>query len=122
MVFMWIKPVKEVFETSIFNGLTVSGLLTFILATPVQFWIGRIFYISAYKSLKHKSANMDVLITVGTSAAYFYSVLSIIIGMARPDFMVDLFFETSSLLISFVLLGRVLENYAKGKTSNAISK
>ena len=55
-------------------------IVLFALATPVQFWIGKSFYIQAYKALKHKRANMDTLVVMGTSAAYFYSVLSMILG------------------------------------------
>lgn len=122
MIMMYINPIHRKLQTSIFRGLTIDGLLTFLFTTPIQFWIGSTFYISAFKSLKHKSANMDVLIVVGTSAAYFYSLISLFIGIIDPNFNVVLFFETSSFLITFVLLGRVLENVAKGKTSDAIAK
>lgn len=118
---MWIEPLMEIFEYHIFRGLTVEGLVSFVLATPVQFWIGRTFYFSCAQSLWNKTANMNVLIAIGTSAAYFYSVISMILGLINPNFKVTLYFETSCLLITFVLLGRMLENYAKGKTSEAIA-
>lgn len=92
------------------------------LATPVQFFIGKQFYIGAYKSLKNKSANMDVLVALGTSAAYFYSVylaVQTIVGTTHP---IGLYFETSAVLITLILLGKVFEARAKGKSSEAIKK
>ncbi|KAF2313286.1 hypothetical protein GH714_010145 [Hevea brasiliensis] len=98
------------------------AILRWVLSTPVQFIIGRRFYTGAYKALRHHSANMDVLIALGTNAAYFYSVYSVLRAAASPDFTGTDFFETSSMLISFILLGKYLEVLAKGKTSEAIAK
>lgn len=96
-----------------------------LLATPVQFYIGMPFYVGAYKALRNKSANMDVLIALGTSAAYFYSIYlsleyitSAHLGHQHPD----LYFETSAVLITLVVLGKWLEAKAKGRTSEAIKK
>lgn len=86
------------------------------LATPVQFWIGWQFYRGAWKSLKNGSANMDVLVAIGTSAAYFYSLYAVYKGKG------GLYFETSAIIITLILLGKWLEARAKGQTSEAIQK
>ncbi|TQD95159.1 hypothetical protein C1H46_019246 [Malus baccata] len=122
MVFMYIPGIKHGLETKIVHNLMIGELMRWILATPVQFIIGRRFYTGAYKSLRHGSANMDVLIALGTNAAYFYSVYSVVRAATSPDFMGTDFFETSAMLISFILLGKYLEVLAKGKTSDAIAK
>lgn len=93
----------------------------FLLATPVQFIIGRHFYSSAYKALRNKSANMDVLVVMGTSAAYFYSVYQAIMS-TRHGHHPDLYFETSAVLITLILLGKLFEAKAKGRSSEAIKK
>lgn len=94
----------------------MNGYLQWALATPVQFYAGLQFYKGAYKSLRGGSANMDVLVAMGTSAAYFYSVYLVMAGE------VYLFFETSAVIITLVLLGKLLEARAKGQTSEAIKK
>jgi P-type Cu+ transporter len=94
------------------------------LATPVQFWAGWQFYRGAWANLKHGSANMDTLIAMGTSAAYFYSVAAILVPglfMATGQ-MPELYFETSSLIIGLILLGKFLEARAKGQAGDAIKK
>ncbi|UJF32734.1 heavy metal translocating P-type ATPase [Paenibacillus hexagrammi] len=92
-----------------------------ILATPVQFYIGRQFYVAAYKALSNKSANMDVLVSLGTSAAYFYSLyLTLDWAMGSGMHMPELYFETSAILITLVILGKLFEALAKGRTSEAI--
>ncbi|WP_281186602.1 heavy metal translocating P-type ATPase [Bacillus solimangrovi] len=93
-----------------------------ILATPVQFYIGGQFYVGAYKSLKNKSANMDVLVALGTSAAYFYSVVEAFKTIGNPQYMPHLYFETSAVLITLILVGKLFEALAKGRTTEAISK
>ncbi|WP_153732281.1 heavy metal translocating P-type ATPase [Sporosarcina obsidiansis] len=87
------------------------------LATPVQFWIGATFYKGAYSALRNGSANMDVLVSLGTSAAYFYSVYLVLIGSVH-----GLYFETSAVLITLILLGKLFEARAKGRSSDAIQK
>ncbi|MGO4887647.1 heavy metal translocating P-type ATPase [Anaerobacillus sp. MEB173] len=94
----------------------MNGYVQWALATPVQFYAGFQFYRGAYKSLKGGSANMDVLVAMGTSAAYFYSVWLIMQGETY------LFFETSAVIITLILLGKLLEARAKGSTSEAIKK
>jgi Cu+-exporting ATPase len=91
----------------------------FALATPVQFVAGAMFYRSAFYALKSLSANMDTLIAVGTSAAYFYSAAVLLLGMEISS---NIYFETSSTIITIVLLGNWLEAIAKGKASDAITK
>lgn len=91
------------------------------LATPVQFIIGWQFYTSAYKALKNGSANMDVLVVLGTSAAYFYSLYQAI-KTVGTDLDPDLYFETSAVLITLILLGKLFEAKAKGRSSEAIKK
>jgi P-type Cu+ transporter len=92
------------------------------LATPVQFYIGRQFYVGAYKALKNKSANMDVLVALGTSAAYFYSVYIAIGTIGKGYHGVGLYFETSAILITLIILGKLFEARAKGRSSEAIKK
>ena len=92
------------------------------LATPVQFFIGKQFYVGAYKSLKNKSANMDVLVALGTSAAYFYSVYLAIESLGSNAHSVGLYFETSAVLITLIILGNLFEAKAKGRSSEAIKK
>lgn len=91
------------------------------LATPVQFIIGRQFYVSAYKALRNGSANMDVLVVMGTSAAYFYSVYQAIITTGEHH-TANLYFETSAVLITLIILGKLFEAKAKGRSSEAIKK
>lgn len=92
------------------------------LATPVQFIIGGQFYIGAYKALRNKSANMDVLVALGTSAAYFYSVYLSVQSIGSSEHMTDLYFETSAVLITLIILGKLFEAKAKGRSSEAIKK
>ncbi len=96
-----------------------KSILLFVLTTPVQFIAGYGFYRGAYGALRNRFADMTVLVALGTSAAYFYSVAATffpgIVGSA-------VYFETAALLITFILLGRYLEVIAKGKTSAAIKK
>ena len=93
-----------------------NGWFQLLLATPVQFIIGARFYKGAYNSLRGGGANMDVLIATGTSAAYFYSVYNLLIGVN------EYYFESSAVIITLILLGKLFEAIAKGKTSEAIKK
>lgn len=92
-----------------------------LLATPVQFIIGKQFYVGAYKALRNGSANMDVLVVLGTSAAYFYSVYQAI-TMSETHHGPQLYFETSAVLITLIILGKLFEAKAKGRSSEAIKK
>lgn len=122
MVFMYIPGIHQILDSKVVNMLTAGELLRWILSTPVQFVIGGRFYTGSYKALRHGSANMDVLIALGTNTAYFYSVFSVLRAASFNNLMANDFFETSSMLISFILLGKYLEVLAKGKTSEAIVK
>jgi Cu+-exporting ATPase len=93
-----------------------------IIATPVQFIIGWRFYKNSYLALRSGSANMDVLIAMGTSAAYFYSLYNVFFQTVQHGMMKDLYFEASAVIITLILLGKYLEAVAKGKTSEAIKK
>ncbi|MCJ1402814.1 hypothetical protein MMC11_006035 [Xylographa trunciseda] len=104
-------------------GLYLGDVLCLLLTIPVQFGIGKRFYISAYKSLKHKSPTMDVLVVLGTSAAFFFSVAAMIVSIISPTHtQPSTVFDTSTMLITFITLGRYLENRAKGQTSKALSR
>ena len=93
-----------------------NGYFQLLLATPVQFIIGSRFYIGGYKSLRGGGANMDVLVSMGTSAAYFYSVYNLFSGVH------EYYFEASATIITLILLGKTFEAIAKGKTSEAIKE
>ena len=94
-----------------------------LLATPIQFGIGFRFYRNAYFALRAKSPNMDVLIAMGTSAAYLYSVYNAFFQKLAPGMMMkDLYFEAAATIITLILLGKYFEAVAKGKTSEAIKK
>lgn len=93
-----------------------------LFATPVQFIIGWHFYVGAYKAIRNYSANMDVLVVLGTSAAYFYSLVESIKTITNHFYTPHLYFETSAILITLVLLGKYFEHVAKGRTTEAISK
>ncbi|KKP40032.1 MAG: copper-translocating P-type ATPase, Cu2+-exporting ATPase [Candidatus Peregrinibacteria bacterium GW2011_GWF2_33_10] len=106
------------------------GIVSLILTTPVQFIIGAGFYKGMWSSLKMKTFNMDSLIAIGTSTAYFYSLVNFIIFVISNNTILglagekipELYFETAAFLITFVILGKWLEVKAKGKTSDAIKK
>lgn len=102
--------------------MLMNPWVQFALATPVQFVIGKQFYVGAFKALRNGSANMDVLVALGTSAAYFYSVYLSIISIGSNGHMIDLYFETSAVLITLIILGKLFEARAKGRSSEAIKK
>jgi len=98
--------------------------LLWALATPVQFWAGWRFYRGAWGALRHKTADMNTLIAVGTSAAYLYSVAAVLFPsfFASAGVEPGLYFDTSAMIITLILLGRFLETRARGQTSEAIKK
>ena len=87
------------------------------LATPVQFYVGKQYYIGAYKAIRNRSANMDVLIALGSSTAYFYSIF-VTVGLIPGH----VYYETAAVIITLIKLGKYLEARAKGRTSEAIKK
>lgn len=94
------------------------------LSTPVLFWLGRDFYINAWKQAKHHSANMDTLVALSTGVAYIFSVLNTMFPefWHKRDLHAHVYFEAASVIIGFILLGKLLEEKAKGNTSSAIKK
>ncbi|CAI8616594.1 unnamed protein product [Vicia faba] len=122
MLLPMLPPYGDWLNYKIHNMFTLGLFLRWILSTPVQFIIGKRFYLGSYHSLRRWSANMDVLVALGTNAAYFYSVYVVVKTLTSATFQGQDFFETSSMLISFILLGKYLEIMAKGKTSAALEK
>jgi P-type Cu+ transporter len=104
------------------HGAWVNWLLL-ALATPVQFYVGYDYYTGAYKSLRNGSANMDVLVAMGTSVAYFYSI-AVVIALSLGSHLIGhhVYFETAAVIITLIVLGKLLEARAKGRTSAAIKK
>lgn len=107
-----------------FMDMPYSGYAMWILSTPVVFWLGRDFYINAWKQLKHRTSNMDTLVANSTGIAYLFSLSNLFF----PEFWLrrgiepHVYFEAASVIIAFILLGRLLEERAKGNTSAAIKK
>jgi len=101
-----------------------NSWLQLILTSPVQLWCGRAFYINAWKALKRHAATMDTLVTVGTGAAYFYSIFATLFPtfFTVPGLTADVYYETSAVIITLILLGGLLENRAKRQTSEAMRK
>ena len=107
-----------------FMDMPYANHLMWVLSTPVVCWLGRDFYINAWKQLKHRTSNMDTLVANSTGIAYLFSLFNLFF----PDFWLrrgiepHVYFEASSVIIAFILLGRLLEERAKGNTSAAIRK
>ncbi len=97
------------------DNYMLPNWLQWVLATPVQFWIGKRFYVGAWNALRSGGANMDVLVALGTSMAYFFSAVVTILNWDQ-----HVYFEASAAIITLVLLGKLMESRAKGKTSEAI--
>lgn len=123
MVFPMALPFLDYGSFKVMPGLYLGDIVCLALTTPVQFGIGKRFYISAYKSISHGSPTMDVLFVLGTSAAYFYSICSMLVSICmEPHSRPTTLFDTSTMLFTFISLGRYLENSAKGQTSKALSR
>ncbi|MBI5055367.1 MAG: copper-translocating P-type ATPase [Nitrospirae bacterium] len=102
----------------------VNFFIQFIIATPIQFWVGWQFYTGAISAARHRTTNMNTLIAVGTSAAYIYSVTATFFPSVFEikGYTAEAYFDTSAAIIVLILLGRLLEARAKGHTSEAIKK
>lgn len=124
MVFPMVPILSSIVDFRIHQGIYLGDLVCLILTIPVQFGIGLRFYKSAYRAITHKSATMDVLVVLGTSAAFLYSISAMLFAPFANDplYHPKVFFETSTMLITFITFGRYLENLAKGQTSAALSK
>ncbi|MFC2036074.1 heavy metal translocating P-type ATPase [Chloroflexota bacterium] len=122
--YMLLVMISELTGGAWLPSFLVNKYLLWGLATPVQFWAGWQFYKGLWSGLKHKRANMNTLIAVGTSVAYIYSIAAILF----PDFIAaggrgaHVYFDTAVIIIALILLGRLLETRAKGQTSEAIKK
>jgi Cu+-exporting ATPase len=116
----WLLGLSKVLDLS----REVNFYLQLIFQTPIQFWVGWQFYVGAWKTAKHKSADMNTLIAVGTTAAYLYSVLATFFPwlFAAKGLVAEAYFDTAGAIIVLILLGRLLEARAKGQTSEAIKK
>ncbi|XP_027445320.1 copper-transporting ATPase 2 isoform X3 [Zalophus californianus] len=127
MIYMLVpsnKPHESmVLDHNIIPGLSILNLIFFILCTFVQLLGGWYFYVQAYRSLRHRAANMDVLIVLATSIAYTYSLVILVVAMAeKAERSPVTFFDTPPMLFVFIALGRWLEHVAKSKTSEALAK
>ncbi len=100
----------------------MSYIILFLLSTPIQFYVGWQFYKGFWSALKHKSADMNTLIAVGTSAAYLYSVIATFFPGFFRNIGVNVYYDTAAIIITLIILGRLLEAIAKGHTSDAIKK
>ena len=134
--FIWIVPYVDYLQSlmtylPIVNGCTLYIFILLFLSSIVQFYMGNHFYKSAFKSLKHKSANMDVLIVVSTTSAWFYGVVLIFVGYSinernSPNYAMLIHshvhnWETSAILIYIVIIGKYIESYSKMKTVDQLS-
>ena len=139
MVFPYISAISSPLSTRVGGNLPLSGLLMWLLSTPVVLYTGPIFYRQAYSAARHRSTNMGTLVTLGVLSSYLYAVIGAIRALASTPtqekmgggnpfdasggVMASLmFFETSSTLLTFIVLGKVLEAVAKGRTSEALTK
>jgi Cu+-exporting ATPase len=117
--FPWVPPLMK---------LGFYPFLLWAVATPVQFWAGWSFYTSGFGALRHGTANMHTLIAIGTTAAYLFSAAVVLLGALAPEFLAqqgigrEVYFDTASIIIALILLGRYLEARARGNTSEAIRR
>lgn len=117
--FPWVPPLMK---------LGFYPFLLWAVATPVQFWAGWSFYTSGFGALRHGTANMHTLIAIGTTTAYLFSAAVVLLGALAPEFLAqqgigrEVYFDTASIIIALILLGRYLEARARGSTSEAIRR
>ncbi|KAH7153217.1 hypothetical protein EDB81DRAFT_450078 [Dactylonectria macrodidyma] len=123
MILPMLIPALDFGSIKLLPGLYLGDVICLVLTIPIQFGIGKRFYVSAYKSIKHGSPTMDVLVILGTSCAFFFSLLTMGVSLiVPPHTRPSTIFDTSTMLITFITLSRYLENSAKGQTSRALSR
>lgn len=107
-----------------FMDIPYANVIMWVFSTPVVLWLGRDFFINAWKQAKHRSANMDTLVALSTGIAYFFSVFNMFFAefWIQRGLEAHVYFEAASVIIAFILLGKLLEERAKGNTSTAIKK
>lgn len=110
-------------EHQIIPGLSIMEIMSFLFVTPIMIYVGKDFYIKAYKSVRNKSATMDVLVSLGTVAAYLYSIYQVSYSIfVNSNFYGHEFFGTSAFLFTFITFGKYMEAKAKGRTSESMQK
>lgn len=123
MILPMAIPALDFGALRVIPGVFLGDVICLVLTIPIQFGIGKRFYVSAYKSIKHRSPTMDVLVILGTSCAFFFSVFAMSVSLLFPPHnRPSTIFDTSTMLITFITFGRYLENRAKGQTSKALSR
>lgn len=120
MVFMYIEAIEAALMTRVVGTLSVSHIVLWGLATPVQFYLGSRFHTGCFQAAMHKSMTMDTLVSLGTFAAYIYSVIAVGLMMFSSNWKSEVFFEASVSLITFIVMGKFLEAKAKSGTSSAV--
>ena len=107
-----------------FMDMPYANPIMWLFSTPVVLWLGKDFFVNAYKQAKHRSANMDTLVALSTGIAYIFSVFSMLFAdfWHQRGLHAHVYFEAASVVIAFILLGKLLEEKAKGNTSSAIKK
>jgi cation transport ATPase len=127
-VFLWsmatmFNPVVNAVDMSltVVNSLPVSWLVMLALAGAVQIHSGSVFYAAAYKGLRRGSSNMSLLVALGTTAAFVYSLVSLVMAAVRPSYMGHVYFETSAMILTFICLGKWLEAKAKVRQEQTLN-
>ncbi|WP_165023284.1 heavy metal translocating P-type ATPase [Dysgonomonas sp. ZJ279] len=108
----------------IFMDMPYANYIMWVLSTPVLFWLGKDFFVNAWKQAKHRSANMDTLVALSTGTAYLFSVFNTLFPSywSERGLEAHVYFEAAAVIVAFILLGKLLEEKAKGNTSTAIKK
>ncbi|SCV06145.1 LANO_0H23090g1_1 [Lachancea nothofagi CBS 11611] len=121
----WSSSFKKsiIYHQSPLPGLFYRDIIGFVISSYVQFWVGRHFYKAGWKSIKHGSGSMDTFVLVSTMCAFTFSVYSVLNNIIkRSDRLPNVVFDASTMLIAFISLGKLLENKAKSRTNNSLSK
>lgn len=123
MVLVDLEPFATVLDTDLIAGLSFGSLMQLLLTVPAQFGVGMVFYRNSWRAVSHGHYNMDVLVALGTTIAFTFSICSLIYNVTVRDREYPVtYFETCTTLISFITLGRYLENRAKGSTSTTFAQ